>query len=124
MSSRPDHEKEAPADAEKDAPKREKEGTMEQDVAVITAPTEKKKTSDLAYETFKNLFGPKTPKKEFTDPMDLDAVKQKLKNEKELLKSIFDRGAKSPLSPSDPKSPTEVYVCTLQHNHDNVSLIL
>uniref|UniRef100_A0A8C5A972 Formin 1 n=1 Tax=Gadus morhua TaxID=8049 RepID=A0A8C5A972_GADMO len=109
MSSRPDHEKESPAEAKKDAPKGEKEGTTEQDVAVVTTPTEKKKTSDLAYETFKNLFGPKTPKKGITEPTDLDAVKQKLKSEKELLKSIFDRAAKSPLSPTDPKSPTEVY---------------
>ena len=93
-------------------------------MAVVTTPTEKKKTSDLAYETFKNLFGPKTPKKGITEPTDLDAVKQKLKSEKELLKSIFDRAAKSPLSPTDPKSPTEVYVCTRQHNHCNVSLTL
>ena len=121
MSSRPDHEKESPVDAKKDAPQGE---TTEQVVAVITAPTEKKKTSDLAYETFKNLCGPKSPKKEITSPTDLGAVKQKLKNDKELLKSIFDRGAKSPLSPSDAKSPTEVYVSTCQHIHNNVSLIL
>jgi len=116
MSSRSDREEESsPLKATKDAPKAEEEGEMtEQTVAAIvhTSPTEKKTTSDLAYETFRRLLGPKPPKKEITEPMDLDAVKKKLKNEKELLKSIFDRSAKSPGSPTDSKSPTEANVCT------------
>lgn len=109
MSSRPDDGQESPNEAKKDAPKGGKEAMAEQNVAVVvyTSPTEKKKTSDLAYETFKNVFGPKSPKKEMTEPVDLDAVKKKIKIEKELLKSIFDRSGKSPGSPTNLRSPTE-----------------
>ena len=114
ISSRSNNEQESPTEAQKDAPKGEKEGTTEQNEAEIayTSPAEKKKTSDLAYETLRTFLARKTPKKEMTDPLDLDAVKKKLKNEKELLKSIFDRGVKSPCSPTSPKSPTEACVCT------------
>lgn len=116
MSSRSDREEESSLpEATKDAPKVEEEkegGLTELNVAAIvnTSLTEKKTTSDLAYETFRRLLGPKTPKKEINETMDLDAVKKKLKNDKDLLKSIFDRSAKSPGSPTDSRvlpSPTE-----------------
>ncbi|XP_072221865.1 formin-like isoform X2 [Leuresthes tenuis] len=61
-----------------------------------TCPTEKKKTSDLAYETFRNIFGPKTVKKEKTEDIDIEAVKKKIKNDKENLRLIFARSSKSP----------------------------
>ncbi|XP_068577786.1 formin-like [Cebidichthys violaceus] len=61
-----------------------------------TSPKERKKTSDLAYETFKSFFGPKTVKKEKTEDMDLEAVKKKIKSDKESLRSIFERTSKSP----------------------------
>lgn len=57
---------------------------------------ERKKTSDLAYETFRNIFGPKTVKKDKTEDVDLEAVKKKIKNDKENLRSIFERASKSP----------------------------
>ncbi|KAE8289799.1 Formin Limb deformity protein [Larimichthys crocea] len=50
----------------------------------------------------KSFFGPKTVKKEKTEDVDLEAVKKKIKNEKENLRSIFERASKSP-----GKSPTE-----------------
>lgn len=70
-----------------------------------THTPEKKKTSDLAYETFKSIFGPKSVKKEKTEEVDLDAVKKKIKNDKENLRSIFERVSKSPSK--EVKSPTE-----------------
>lgn len=70
---------------------------------------ERKKTSDLAYETFRSLFGPKTVKKERLDDVDLDMVKKKIKNEKESLRLIFERTSKAPSK--DLKSPTEPNVC-------------
>ncbi|KAF1374981.1 hypothetical protein PFLUV_G00234670 [Perca fluviatilis] len=70
-----------------------------------TSPPEKKKTSDLAYETFKSFFGPKTIKKEKTDDVDLEAVKKRIKNDKESLRSIFERTSKSP--GKELNSPTE-----------------
>lgn len=60
-----------------------------------TLAPEKKKTTDLAYETFRSIFGPKTVKRE-TEEVDLDAVKRKLKSDKESLRSIFERTSKSP----------------------------
>lgn len=73
-----------------------------------TSPSEKKKTSDLAYETFRSIFGPKTVKKEKTDDVDLEAVKKKIKNDKENLRSIFERASKSP--GKELKTPTEANV--------------
>uniref|UniRef100_A0A3B5B037 FH2 domain-containing protein n=1 Tax=Stegastes partitus TaxID=144197 RepID=A0A3B5B037_9TELE len=78
------------------------EKSPEQDAST----SEKKKTSDLAYETFKNIFGPRTVKTDKMEDFDLDAVKRKIKNDKENLKSIFDRTSKSPSK--ELKSPTEV----------------
>lgn len=71
---------------------------------------EKKTTSDLAYETFRNLFGTKAPRKEKTDvqDVDLEAVKRKIKSDKENLKSIFDRVSRTPSK--ELKSPTETQV--------------
>ncbi|XP_043998309.1 formin-like isoform X1 [Gambusia affinis] len=65
-------------------------------VETLKSPSEKKKTSDLAYETFKNVFGHKTVKKEKVEDIDLGAVKRKLKNDKENLRLIFERTSKSP----------------------------
>ncbi|KAK1893397.1 Formin [Dissostichus eleginoides] len=70
-----------------------------------TSTPEKKKTSDLAYETFRNIFGPKGVKKDKVDDIDLDAVRKKIKNDKENLKSIFERASKSP--GKELSSPTE-----------------
>lgn len=70
-----------------------------------TRTPEKKKTSDLAYETFRSIFGPKSVKKEKTEEVDLEAVKKKIKNDKENLRSIFERVSKSPSK--EVKSPTE-----------------
>lgn len=73
-----------------------------------TSSAERKKTSDLAYETFRNIFGPKTVRKEKTEDVDLEAVKKKIKNDKENLRSIFERASKSPSK--EVKSPTEANV--------------
>nr|XP_020441892.1 proteoglycan 4-like [Monopterus albus] len=74
-----------------------------------THTPEKKKTSDMAYETFRNIFGPKTVKKEKTEDVDLETVKRKIKSDKENLRSIFVRSSKSPSK--EGKSPTEANVC-------------
>lgn len=79
------------------------------EVESLKSSPEKKKTSDLAYETFKNIFGPKTVKKENGEDVDLDVVKKKLKNDKESLRSIFERTSKSPAK--DITSSTEATVC-------------
>ncbi|XP_062253767.1 formin-like isoform X1 [Platichthys flesus] len=72
---------------------------------VLTSTPERKKTSDVAYETFRNIFSAKTVTKEKTEAVDLEAVKKKIKNDKENLRSIFERASKSP--GQDVKSPTE-----------------
>lgn len=69
---------------------------------------ERKKTSDLAYETFKNIFGAKSVKKEKLEDVDLEAVKKKIKSDKENLRSIFERVSRSPSK--EAKSPTESVV--------------
>ncbi|XP_054652185.1 formin-like isoform X2 [Dunckerocampus dactyliophorus] len=65
---------------------------------------EVKKTSEMAYETFKNIFGPKSIRKDKTDPVDLEAIRKKIKNDKESLRSIFERASKT--ASREPKVPT------------------
>lgn len=69
---------------------------------------EKRTTSDLAYETFRSLFGPRAAKRDKTEEVDLEAVKRKIKTDKENLKSIFERVSRTPSK--ELKSPTEVKV--------------
>lgn len=69
---------------------------------------EKRSTSDLAYETFRSIFGPRAAKKDKTEDVDLEAVKRKIKTDKENLKSIFERVSRTPSK--ELKSPTEVKV--------------
>ncbi|TKS86520.1 Formin Limb deformity protein [Collichthys lucidus] len=98
-----DDGQEADPDSKKESENgKEVEGEKITDPETPTSSPEKKKTSDIAYETFRSFFGPKTVKKEKTEDVDLEAVKKKIKNEKENLRSIFERASKSP-----GKSPTE-----------------
>lgn len=71
---------------------------------------EKKTTTDMAYETFKTIFGPKTIKKEKTEEVDLEAVKRRIKSEKESLRLIFERTSKTPNK--DLPSSTDPVVCS------------
>lgn len=75
-----------------------------------TSTADKKTTTDMAYETFRSIFGPKTIRKEKTEEVDLEAVKRKLKSDKENLRLIFERTSKSPIK--DPTSSTEPVVCS------------
>lgn len=75
-----------------------------------TNTPEKKTTTDMAYETFKTIFGPKTIKKEKTEEVDLEAVKRKFKSEKESLRLIFERTSKSPNK--DLTTSTDPVVCS------------
>lgn len=67
--------------------------------------SDRRTTSDLAYETFRSIFDPRAAKKDKMDNVDLEAVKRKIKNEKENLKSIFERVSRTPSK--EIKSPTE-----------------
>lgn len=99
-------------DGDAESKKENGEKVVEENTPTSETPTctpERKKTSDLAYETFRNIFGPKGGKKDKTEDVDLEAVKKKIKNDKENLRSIFERVSKSPTKES--KSPTEPNVC-------------
>lgn len=67
--------------------------------------------TDTSFDAVKSkLFSSKPAKKDPVDgALDLDAVRRKKKNDKELLRSIFERQSKAPLA--DTKSPTEENVC-------------
>uniref|UniRef100_A0A4W4H4Y1 FH2 domain-containing protein n=1 Tax=Electrophorus electricus TaxID=8005 RepID=A0A4W4H4Y1_ELEEL len=61
------------------------------------------KSTDTALDGFKSFLSSKTPKKDPAEgSVDVEAVKRKRKNEKELLKSIFERSLSK--SPSTDKS--------------------
>ncbi|XP_059375750.1 formin-like [Carassius carassius] len=66
-----------------------------------------KTVTDASFDALKSkLFGSKPAKKDPVDAaLDLDAVRRKKKNDKELLRSIFERQSKAPVA--DIKSPTE-----------------
>uniref|UniRef100_A0A8C2CP12 Formin 1 n=1 Tax=Cyprinus carpio TaxID=7962 RepID=A0A8C2CP12_CYPCA len=63
--------------------------------------------TDASFDALKSkLFGSKPAKKDPVDAaLDLEAVRRKKKNDKELLRSIFERQSKAPVA--DIKSPTE-----------------
>lgn len=68
------------------------------------------KSTDTAFDAFKFFFSPKPLKKDPGDsPVDLESVRRKRKNEKELLKSIFEKSTSK--SPSSDKSTAEIKVC-------------
>ncbi|KAL0169415.1 hypothetical protein M9458_034011, partial [Cirrhinus mrigala] len=66
-----------------------------------------KASADTSFDALKSkLFGSKPAKKDPVDAaLDLDAVKRKKKSDKELLRSIFERQNKAPVT--EAKSPTE-----------------
>eukprot|EP00063_Salmo_salar_P091098 XP_014065933.1 PREDICTED: formin-like isoform X1 [Salmo salar] len=69
----------------------------------ITPPADSRKGSDTAFDTLKSS---KPAKKDTEEPVDLEAVKENNRSEKELLKSICERTSKSPSS-SEQKGPAE-----------------
>lgn len=69
---------------------------------------EKRTTSDLAYETFRGIFGTRGARKDKTEDVNLEAVKRKSKSDKENLKSIFERASRTPSK--ELKSPSETKV--------------
>uniref|UniRef100_A0A8C5HCJ7 Formin-like n=1 Tax=Gouania willdenowi TaxID=441366 RepID=A0A8C5HCJ7_GOUWI len=71
--------------------------TGDRSLSPKTPTPERKKTTDMAYDTFRNLLGPKSAKIDMTDDLDLEAVKKKKKNDKENLRSIFERTSKTPV---------------------------
>ncbi len=87
-----------------------------------------KTATDTSFDALKSkLFSSKPAKKDPVDAaLDLDAVRRKKKNDKELLRSIFERQSKAPLA--DTQSPTEENVCItddLRHrNQRHQSLII
>lgn len=106
----PSPTKKQPAGGRTAAPGQPTTTTDHQDTPGENSPgaPEKRSTSDLAYETFRSIFGPRAAKKEKTEEVDLEAVKRKIKTDKENLKSIFERVSRTPSK--ELKSPTEVKV--------------
>ncbi|KAI4902054.1 hypothetical protein NFI96_033103 [Prochilodus magdalenae] len=83
------------------------EGLTEDVTEDDTEPNDSSKGTDTAFDAFKFFFSPKPLKKDPGDAsVDLEAIKRKRKNEKELLKAIFEKStSKSPVSD---KSTAEV----------------
>lgn len=74
----------------------------------------KVKTPETALEAFKALFI-RPPKKGSTaDTTELEALKRKMRHEKESLRAVFERSKSRPAdSPSDPKSVCRIGFCIL-----------
>lgn len=74
----------------------------------------KAKPPETALEAFKALFI-RPPKKESTaDTSELEALKRKMRHEKESLRAVFERSKSRPAdSPSDPKSVCRIGLCIL-----------
>ncbi|KAG7466373.1 hypothetical protein MATL_G00163900 [Megalops atlanticus] len=65
------------------------------------------KATETAFDAFKSFFSSRSGRKDSSDPLDLDAVKRKIRNDKEVLKAIFERSVSRPAA-ADNKSPTEL----------------
>ncbi|KAL0969166.1 hypothetical protein UPYG_G00223370 [Umbra pygmaea] len=87
-------------------PEREDEGMDKGSEPMPTSqPAGSRKSPDTSVDTNKILFNSKPAKRDTAEAADIEAIKKKVKNEKDLLKSIFGRASKS-LS-IEPKSPAE-----------------
>ncbi|KAJ8290417.1 hypothetical protein GJAV_G00012600 [Gymnothorax javanicus] len=73
-----------------------------EDTETVSSKENTEKASETAFDAFKSLFSSKTPIKNSVESVDLDAVKRKIKNDKEVLKAIFER------SPVENKDTTEL----------------
>uniref|UniRef100_A0A8K9XAE9 Formin 1 n=1 Tax=Oncorhynchus mykiss TaxID=8022 RepID=A0A8K9XAE9_ONCMY len=84
-------------------PERREEGVTDKgpEHIPITPPADSRKASHTTLDTFKRS---KPAKKDTEEPVDLEAVKENNRSEKELLKSICERTSKSPSS-SEQKGP-------------------
>lgn len=65
---------------------------------------------DIRTAGLKSVFGPKAVKKDKIETVDLEAVRKKIKSDKENLRSIFERTSKTPSK--ELRSSTESNVCT------------
>uniref|UniRef100_A0A8C9TX74 Formin 1 n=1 Tax=Scleropages formosus TaxID=113540 RepID=A0A8C9TX74_SCLFO len=61
------------------------------------------KAPETPFEVFKSLFTPKPAKKDSAETVDLEAVKRRVKSDKEVLRAIFERSLSKP-APGDTKS--------------------
>lgn len=82
------------------------EGT-EGNLHPTTSVEDADKVLETPFDAFKAFFTQKQPKKDSGEAVDLEAVKRKIKNEKEVLKAIFERS----LSKPDNKDLTDGKVC-------------
>uniref|UniRef100_A0A8C9RFB0 Formin 1 n=1 Tax=Scleropages formosus TaxID=113540 RepID=A0A8C9RFB0_SCLFO len=64
------------------------------------------KAPETPFEVFKSLFTPKPAKKDSAETVDLEAVKRRVKSDKEVLRAIFERSLSKP-APGDTKALTE-----------------
>ncbi|KAL2082742.1 hypothetical protein ACEWY4_022560 [Coilia grayii] len=81
---------------EKEEEGKGEEGQNVEEIEVVPAinpaeETKKPTSTESAFEAFKAFFTPKPIKKPTTDRGDLEAVKRKIRNDKEKLRAIFER---------------------------------
>lgn len=64
-------------------------------------PTRPLSSAEAAFDAFKAFFTPKPLKKDSTERIDLEAVRKKLRNDKDVLRTIFERTSKTTLEKND-----------------------
>ncbi|XP_038144292.1 formin isoform X2 [Cyprinodon tularosa] len=80
-----------------------KELQVEDDLkdSVQVEPTKPVSSAEAAFDAFKALFTPKPLKKDSSERTDLEAVRKKLRNDKDVLRLLFERTSKKPLEKKD-----------------------
>ncbi|XP_043961664.1 formin [Gambusia affinis] len=64
-------------------------------------PTRSLSSAEAAFDAFKAFFTPKPLKKDSTERIDLEAVRKKMRNDKDVLRTIFERTSKKTLEKND-----------------------
>ncbi|XP_014909471.1 formin-like isoform X2 [Poecilia latipinna] len=76
------------------------EPEVEEDTKPVE-PTRPLSSAEAAFDAFKAFFTPKPLKKDSTERIDLDAVRKKMRNDKDVLRTIFERTSKKTLEKND-----------------------
>ncbi|XP_028253678.1 formin [Parambassis ranga] len=88
---RDDESEERKADGDQDVNKKEESQEKKEDAEVSDAAKSSVSSAEAAFDAFKAFFTPKPLKKDPAEKVDLEAVRKKIRADKDVLNSLFDR---------------------------------
>ncbi|MEQ2215502.1 hypothetical protein XENOCAPTIV_001889 [Xenoophorus captivus] len=93
-----------PLDGNGECPQsKRKEIQIEEDTKIseLVEPTRPVSSAEAAFDAFKAFFTPKPLKKDSTERTDLEAVRKKIRNDRDVLRTLFERTSKKTIEKKD-----------------------